>query len=94
MQKKVNLAMLALFSCSLAMAQNEKTDQNVAQGLDENAFTFSEAQLGEDDDMSSNVTIYTMVLLPILRQILSRVLTPQRQAAPSIRSLLPTTSAA
>ena len=50
MQKKVNLAMLALFSCSLAMAQNEKTDQNIAQGLDENAFTFSEAQLGEDDD--------------------------------------------
>ena len=49
--------MLALFSCSLAMAQNEKTDQNIAQGLDENAFTFSEAQLGEDDDMSSNVTI-------------------------------------
>ena len=35
MQKKVNLAMLALFSCSLAMA------------------------LGEDDDMSSNITIYT-----------------------------------
>lgn len=35
MQKEVNLAMLALFSCSLAMA------------------------LGEDDDMSSNVTIYT-----------------------------------
>ena len=51
--------MLALFSCSLAMDQNEKTDQNIAQGLDENAFTFSEAQLGEDDDMSSNVTIYT-----------------------------------
>ncbi len=50
MQKKVNLAMLALFSCSLAMAQNEKTDQNIAQGLDENAFTFSEAQLGEDDE--------------------------------------------
>ena len=57
MQKKVNLAMLALFSCSLAMAQNEKTEQNLAQGLDENAFTFSETQLGEDDDMSSNVTI-------------------------------------
>lgn len=57
MQKKVNLAMLTLFSCSLVMAQNEKTDQNIAQGLDENAFTFSEAQLGEDDDMSSNVTI-------------------------------------
>lgn len=68
MQKKVNLAMLALFSCSLAMAQNEKTDQNVAQGLDENAFTFSEAQLGEDDDMSSNVTILNSppVLPPVL----------------------------
>ena len=41
MQKKVNLATLALFSCTLAMAQNEKTEQNIAQGLDENAFTFS-----------------------------------------------------
>lgn len=39
-------------------------------------------------------SVYTMVLLPILRQMLSRVLTPKRQAAPSIRSLLPTTSAA
>lgn len=38
MQKKVNLAMLTLFSCSLAMAQNEKTDQNIAQGLDESNF--------------------------------------------------------
>ena len=58
MQKKLKLATLALFSCTLAMAQNEKnTEQNMAQGLDENAFTFSEAQLGEDDDMSSNVTI-------------------------------------
>ena len=36
MQKKVNLATLALFSCTLAMAQNEKTEQNIAQGLDEN----------------------------------------------------------
>ena len=44
MQKKVNLATLALFSCTLAMAQNEKTEQHIAQGLDENAFTFSEAQ--------------------------------------------------
>lgn len=58
MQKKLKLATLALFSCTLAMAQNEKnTEQNMAQGLDENAFTFSEAQLGEDEDMSSNVTI-------------------------------------
>ncbi len=56
MQKKVNLVMFALFSSTLVMAQN-KTDQKVAQGLDENAFTFTEAQLGEDDDMSQNVTI-------------------------------------
>ena len=34
MQKKVNLATLALFSCTLAMAQNEKTEQNIAHGLD------------------------------------------------------------
>ena len=34
MQKKVNLAMLALFSCSLAMAQNEKTDQNITSVRD------------------------------------------------------------
>ena len=60
MQKTVNSAMFALFSCSLAMAQNAKTDQNLAQRLDENAFTVAEAQLGEDDDMSSNVTIYTI----------------------------------
>ena len=56
MQKKVNLVMFALFSSTLVMAQN-KTDQKTAQGLDENAFTFTEAQLGEDDDMSQNVTI-------------------------------------
>ena len=56
MQKKVNLAMLALCSCSLAMAQ-QNTDQKKASALDENAFTFTEAQLGEDDDMSQNVTI-------------------------------------
>ena len=57
MQKKVNLAVFALFSCSLAMAQENNTEQKAASGLDENAFTFTEAQLGEDDDMSSNVTI-------------------------------------
>ena len=57
MQKKVNLAVFALFSCSLAMAQENNTEQKAAAGLDENAFTFTEAQLGEDDDMSQNVTI-------------------------------------
>ena len=39
--------------------QNDRSFDNslMAGSLDENAFTFSEAQLGEDDDMSSNVTI-------------------------------------
>lgn len=55
MQQKVKLAMIALCYSPMAFAQS--TEQKVAQGLDENAFTFTEAQLGEDDDMSQNVTI-------------------------------------
>ena len=57
MKKKVQLAVLALLMTTTAMAQVKETDQTVASGLDENAFTFTEAQLGEDDDMSQNVTI-------------------------------------
>ncbi len=56
MQQKVKLAMIALCYSPMAIAQND-TEQKIAQGLDENAFTFTEAQLGEDDDMSQNVTI-------------------------------------
>ena len=96
MQKKVNLAMLALFSCSLAMAQNEKTDQNIAQGLDENAFTFSEAQLGEDDDMSSNVTIlnstsnvYASQQVTCSRQHVSAIVPSTRSTTMSISTVLP-----
>ena len=55
MQQKVKLAMLALCYGPLAFAQN--VEQKAASNLDENAFTFTEAQLGEDDDMSQNVTI-------------------------------------
>ena len=55
MQQKVKLAMIALCYCPLTFAQN--TEQKEAKALDENAFTFTEAQLGEDDDMSQNVTI-------------------------------------
>lgn len=47
--------MLALCYGPLAFAQN--VEQKAASNLDENAFTFTEAQLGEDDDMSQNVTI-------------------------------------
>ena len=56
MQQKVKLAMIALCYSPLLFAQNA-TEQKIAKGLDENAFTFTEAQLGEDDDMSQNVTI-------------------------------------
>ena len=62
MQKKLKLAVVALCSSSIVVAQsNNNTDtirheqtQNV---MDESAFTFTEAQLGEDNDRSSNVTI-------------------------------------
>ena len=57
MQQKVKLAMLALCYSPMVFAQNNNTEQKVASNLDENAFTFTEAQLGEDDDMSQNVTI-------------------------------------
>lgn len=55
MQQKVKLAMIALCYSPLTFAQN--TEQKVASNLDENAFTFTEAQLGEDDNVSQNVTI-------------------------------------
>ena len=56
MQKKVKLAMIALCTCP-AVALAQSNEQKAAKSMDENAFTFTEAQLGEDDDMSQNVTI-------------------------------------
>jgi hypothetical protein len=59
MQKRLKLAVLALCLTMAAYAQNntdtEKEGQNAINS--EQAFTFTEAQLGEDDDMSQNVTI-------------------------------------
>ncbi len=57
MQNKLTLAILALCFASLVHAQNDKTDQQKAPLVDESAFTFTEAQLGEDDNMTQNVTI-------------------------------------
>ena len=61
MQKKLTLAVLALCSSSIMVAQNTKTETNqqeqTANAMDESAFTFTEAQLGEDNDMNDNVTI-------------------------------------
>ena len=56
MQKKLPLMVLAVCCSTFASAQSNQTQQT-ARSLDENAFTFTEAQLGEDDNMSQNVTI-------------------------------------
>ena len=56
MQKKVKIAVMAFCYSPLVFAQNVNSE-NQAKALDENAFTFTEAQLGEDDNMSQNVTI-------------------------------------
>ena len=56
MQKKLLLAVIAF--CSLqAFGQTTETEEQKASLTTESAFTFTEAQLGEDDDMSTNVTI-------------------------------------
>ena len=60
MQKKLHLAVLALFVATTAFAQEPKTTvvtEEEQAVLNEQAFTFTEAQLGEDDDMSQNVSI-------------------------------------
>ena len=57
MQKKLKLAVIALCCCGCAYAQTDNTGSQKASVLTEQAFTFTEAQLGEDDDMSQNVTI-------------------------------------
>ena len=60
MQKKLILAVIALCYAPLVFAQNTdtgQTEEQAAQANLEQSFTFTEAQLGEDDDMSQNVTI-------------------------------------
>ena len=59
MQKKLKLALMALCLAPSAYAQTDKPQQPDGQDAitSEQSFTFTEAQLGEDDDMSQNVTI-------------------------------------
>ena len=59
MQKKVKLSVLALFIAATALAQTEEPKQTETQEdvVSESAFTFTEAQLGDDEDLSQNVTI-------------------------------------
>ncbi|HEY9543538.1 TonB-dependent receptor [Prevotella sp.] len=58
MQKQLKLVMLALCCTAQLSAQNQKpaTGQNTGDG-NEAAFTFTEAQLGENDNATQNVTI-------------------------------------
>lgn len=56
MQKKLKIAVMALCYTPLAYAQSDSIGLKGA-ALSESAFTFTEAQLGEDDDMSQNITI-------------------------------------
>ena len=64
MQKKLKLAVIALCFAPMAFAQTPQTpDVNTVEKeeesevVNEQAFTFTEAQLGEDDDMSQSVSI-------------------------------------
>ena len=56
MQKKLLFTLIAICSSATMFGQNTNTDPNKVNKGD-NAFTFTEAQLGEDDDMSQNVSI-------------------------------------
>ena len=55
MQKKLKLAVVALCCSTPVLAQTDNQGQKADK--EESAFTFTEAQLGEDDDVSQNVTI-------------------------------------
>lgn len=57
MQTKLKLAVVALCCTTSAAAQVENKTGQVTDIESEQAFTFTEAQLGEDDDMSENVII-------------------------------------
>ena len=57
MRNKLKAVVIALCYTPLAFAQSTDTGQQAARPIDQSAFTFTEDQLGEDDDMGQNVTI-------------------------------------
>ena len=59
MQKKLKLALIAVCCSSMAAAQtdNKQTGNEESGAINESAFTFTEAQLGEDDNLTQNTTI-------------------------------------
>ncbi|MBO1362921.1 TonB-dependent receptor [Prevotella sp. A2931] len=57
MQKQLKLVLLALCCTAPLSAQNNNTSGQTTSDANEAAFTFTEAQLGEDDNVNQNVTI-------------------------------------
>ena len=57
MQRKLKLAVIALCYAPLAFAQTPSGEKQTTKPIDESAFTFTEAQLGDDDDMTQNISI-------------------------------------
>ena len=60
MQKQLKLLVLAICIAQNAMAQTttpSTKEIQAATGAEETQFTFTESQLGEDDNRSQNVTI-------------------------------------
>lgn len=57
MRLKTKIALLAVCFSQALFAQNIKTDTLETEMAAESAITFTEAQLGENDDMSQNVTV-------------------------------------
>ena len=57
MRKKLRLALIALCCTPAVFAQVDPKQEQNAVTVDESAFTFSESQLGEDDNVSQEVTV-------------------------------------
>ena len=57
MMKRLKLLAIAFAVASPLLAQESTDSVEQTSIMDEQAFTFTEAQLGEDDDMSQNVSI-------------------------------------
>jgi len=57
MKKTLKLAVMALCLASTAAQAQEEVDSTAQAMKDEQAFTFTEAQLGDDDDVAQNITL-------------------------------------
>lgn len=57
MQKKLKLAVMVCFIASTAFAQTPQKSEQETTTVDESAFTFTESQLGEDDNVAQEVAI-------------------------------------